>query len=259
MVLGWFKCITFIVHFISIIITSASPQNIRHYIPEFGDPLDLPSFVYSPIHIFTPSTPLMFICLDFCVKFPILVINVVPLFSWLNPDCHRSSWVYWISIGLKRYLNALMSLIGGECLVSFIFSPTLSLLPSSVGLEVSQIGFLKKQTLRLSLMWKMSIKAFPWDKCLWKGDNGSRSEERTSHLQCSPRGGVSSSIKRSGEYRTLHFVPVWAKMARTLIFWHCSTMGYSPLHELGQGSSFGVTCSLKGLLAEGWCNSTPRK
>ena len=30
MVWGWFKCITFIVHFISIIITSASPQIIRH-------------------------------------------------------------------------------------------------------------------------------------------------------------------------------------------------------------------------------------
>lgn len=46
-----------------------------------------------------------------------------------------------------------------------------------------------------------------------------------------PRVGVSSSMKRSGEYRTLHFVAVWAKMARTLIFWCCSTMGYSPLHE----------------------------
>ena len=46
-----------------------------------------------------------------------------------------------------------------------------------------------------------------------------------------PRVGVSSSRKRSGEYRTLHFVPVWAKMARTLIFWCCSTMGHRPLHE----------------------------
>ena len=34
MVLGWFKSITFIVHFI----TSASPQIMRHWIPEVGDP-----------------------------------------------------------------------------------------------------------------------------------------------------------------------------------------------------------------------------
>ena len=38
MVSGWFKCITFIVHFISIIITSAPHQIIRHEIPEVGDP-----------------------------------------------------------------------------------------------------------------------------------------------------------------------------------------------------------------------------
>ena len=30
MVSGWFKCITFIVHFISVIVTSASPHIIRH-------------------------------------------------------------------------------------------------------------------------------------------------------------------------------------------------------------------------------------
>ena len=38
MVWGWFKCVTFIVHFISVIITSAPPQIIRHWIPEVGDP-----------------------------------------------------------------------------------------------------------------------------------------------------------------------------------------------------------------------------
>ena len=39
MVSGWFKYITFyIVHFISIIITSAPPQIIRHLILEVGDP-----------------------------------------------------------------------------------------------------------------------------------------------------------------------------------------------------------------------------
>ena len=38
MVWGWFKCIIFIVHFISVIITSAPPQIIRHQIPEVGDP-----------------------------------------------------------------------------------------------------------------------------------------------------------------------------------------------------------------------------
>ena len=38
MVSGWFKCITFLVLFISIIITSAPPRIIRHYIPEVGDP-----------------------------------------------------------------------------------------------------------------------------------------------------------------------------------------------------------------------------
>ena len=36
MVLGWFKCIIFIVHFISIIITSAPPQIVRRQIPEVG-------------------------------------------------------------------------------------------------------------------------------------------------------------------------------------------------------------------------------
>ena len=30
--------VTFFVHFISVIITSAPPQIISHYIPEFGDP-----------------------------------------------------------------------------------------------------------------------------------------------------------------------------------------------------------------------------
>ena len=35
---GRFKHITFIVHFISIIITSAPPQIIRHQIPEVGEP-----------------------------------------------------------------------------------------------------------------------------------------------------------------------------------------------------------------------------
>ena len=37
-VLGWFKCITFIVHFVSLTITSAPPQIIRHWVPEVGDP-----------------------------------------------------------------------------------------------------------------------------------------------------------------------------------------------------------------------------
>ena len=32
------ECVTFIVHFISIIITSTPPQIIRHEIPEVGDP-----------------------------------------------------------------------------------------------------------------------------------------------------------------------------------------------------------------------------
>ena len=35
---GWIKSITSIVHFISIIITSAPPQIIRHYIPEVVEP-----------------------------------------------------------------------------------------------------------------------------------------------------------------------------------------------------------------------------
>ena len=38
MVWGWFKCITFIVHFISILIASAPLQIIRPSIPEVGDP-----------------------------------------------------------------------------------------------------------------------------------------------------------------------------------------------------------------------------
>ena len=37
MVSGWFKNVTFTIHFISIIITSALPQIIRPYIPETGD------------------------------------------------------------------------------------------------------------------------------------------------------------------------------------------------------------------------------
>ena len=37
MVLGGSKCIAFIVHFISIITTSAPPQITRHLIPEVGD------------------------------------------------------------------------------------------------------------------------------------------------------------------------------------------------------------------------------
>ena len=35
---GWFKCITFIVHFISIIVISVPLQIIRHLIPEAEDP-----------------------------------------------------------------------------------------------------------------------------------------------------------------------------------------------------------------------------
>ena len=38
MVWGRFELITFIVHFISIIITSATPQSIRHLALEDGDP-----------------------------------------------------------------------------------------------------------------------------------------------------------------------------------------------------------------------------
>ena len=38
MVSGLFKCITFTVHFISIIITLAAAQIIRHWILEAGDP-----------------------------------------------------------------------------------------------------------------------------------------------------------------------------------------------------------------------------
>ena len=38
MVWGWFKSITLIVHFISIIITSAPPQSLRHSILEAEDP-----------------------------------------------------------------------------------------------------------------------------------------------------------------------------------------------------------------------------
>lgn len=37
-VLGWFEHTTFFVHFISMIIISAAPQVIRHYILEVGDP-----------------------------------------------------------------------------------------------------------------------------------------------------------------------------------------------------------------------------
>lgn len=42
--------------------------------------------------------------LDFHVKFPILVINVVPLFSYLSSDWYRSSWIYWNFRGLEIYL-----------------------------------------------------------------------------------------------------------------------------------------------------------
>ena len=38
MVSGWFKCLTFTVHFISINITSAPPQSTRHEIPRGRDP-----------------------------------------------------------------------------------------------------------------------------------------------------------------------------------------------------------------------------
>ena len=38
MVLGYFQCVTLIVHFISIIITSAPPRVIRHWILEVEDP-----------------------------------------------------------------------------------------------------------------------------------------------------------------------------------------------------------------------------
>ena len=38
MVCGWFKYVTFMVHFISIIIASAPPQSLRHSILEAEDP-----------------------------------------------------------------------------------------------------------------------------------------------------------------------------------------------------------------------------
>ena len=37
MVSGWFKCVTFIVHFISLIVISAPPQMIKYETLEFGD------------------------------------------------------------------------------------------------------------------------------------------------------------------------------------------------------------------------------
>ena len=55
---GWFKCITFIVHFISVIITSAPPQTIRHQIPEAGDPCHIwyyngvCKYIYIYIYVF---------------------------------------------------------------------------------------------------------------------------------------------------------------------------------------------------------------
>ena len=48
MVWGWFKCVTFIMPFISFIITSAPPQIIRHYILEAGNPCSNPSLTIMP-------------------------------------------------------------------------------------------------------------------------------------------------------------------------------------------------------------------
>ena len=50
--LGGFKCITFTVCFISIIITSALPQIIRHYIVEVEDPFSN-VYQYPPLMSFT--------------------------------------------------------------------------------------------------------------------------------------------------------------------------------------------------------------
>lgn len=83
----------------------------------------------------SPNSFHVCLSLDFHVKLSILVINVVPLFSWQNPEWHKSSWLYWISSRLERYLNVLMDLIGDECVVSFLIF-ILSLPLSSAGPEV---------------------------------------------------------------------------------------------------------------------------
>ena len=51
---GWVKCTTFAVRFISIIITSAPPQIIRHWILEVGDLCPKASQDLTP-HLLTPT------------------------------------------------------------------------------------------------------------------------------------------------------------------------------------------------------------
>ena len=55
MVSGWFKCVTFIVNFISVVITSAPPQIIKPSIPEVGGPLH--TYVHSFFWISFPFRP----------------------------------------------------------------------------------------------------------------------------------------------------------------------------------------------------------
>ena len=58
MVWGWFKCITFIVHYISIIIISGPPQIIKHWIPEVGDPHSTPFMASISAQCMLPLTVL---------------------------------------------------------------------------------------------------------------------------------------------------------------------------------------------------------
>ena len=54
---GWLKCVAFIVHFISIVITSVPPQIIRRQIPEVRDPCSIGHLRLSLLKEFNWSSP----------------------------------------------------------------------------------------------------------------------------------------------------------------------------------------------------------
>ena len=90
MALGWFECITFTAHIISIIITSTPLQIIRYWIPEVGNPWSreqrLPSVFLLPVSLSWVKS---------LISLPGEVIH--PNFLYLNLNCFKVIKIYLLT------------------------------------------------------------------------------------------------------------------------------------------------------------------
>ena len=90
MVLGWFECITFTMHIISVIITSAPLQIIRYYIPEVGNPWSREQRLSSVFLL-----PVSLLWVKSLISLPGEVIH--SNFLYLNLNCFKVKKIYLLT------------------------------------------------------------------------------------------------------------------------------------------------------------------